>query len=70
MERAATADETKEIARLLREAMDAGSFGFTSTNAGQHIGYQGRPLACRLASNDEFRAYGNVLLRKGVVPPA
>ena len=61
MERAATADETKEIARLLREAMDAGSFGFTSTNAGQHIGYQGRPLACRLASNDEFRAYGNVL---------
>jgi N-acyl-D-amino-acid deacylase len=61
MERAATAEETKKIAGLLREAMDAGSFGFTSTNAGQHIGYQGRPLACRLASNDEFRAYGNVL---------
>jgi N-acyl-D-amino-acid deacylase len=53
-ERAATADETKQIAALLREAMDAGSFGFTTTNAGQ-------PLACRLASHDEFRAYGNVL---------
>ena len=60
-ERAATQDETKKIATLLREAMDAGSFGFTTTNAGQHIGYEGRPLACRLASNDELRAYGNVL---------
>ena len=28
-ERAATQDETKKIAALLREAMDAGSFGFT-----------------------------------------
>ncbi len=60
-ERAATPDETKKIANLLREAMDAGSFGFTTTNAGQHIGFQGKPLACRLASLDEFRAYGNVL---------
>ncbi len=60
-ERAATPAETKQIAGLLREAMDAGCFGFTTTNAGQHIGYQGRPLACRLASNDELRAYGNVL---------
>ncbi|MGE3849729.1 MAG: amidohydrolase family protein [Gammaproteobacteria bacterium] len=65
MERAATPEETKEIARLLRESMDAGAFGFTSTNAGQHIGYQGRPLACRLASQDEFRAYGNVLKEVG-----
>ena len=61
MERAATNEETQKIAGLLREAMEAGSFGFTTTNAGQHIGYQGRPLACRLASNDELRAYGNVL---------
>ncbi len=61
MERAATAQETQKIAALLREAMDAGAFGFTTTYAAQHIGYQGRPLACRLASNDELAAYSRVL---------
>lgn len=61
MERAATPEETATIAGLLRESMDAGAFGFTTTFAGQHVGYQGRPLACRLASHDELRAYGQVL---------
>lgn len=64
-ERAATLAETTQIADLLREAMQAGAFGFTTTNAGQHIGYQGRPLACRLASHDELRAYGKVLRELG-----
>ncbi len=61
MERAATGDETATIAGLLREAMEAGAFGFTTTNAGQHVGFQGRPLACRLADENELRAYSNVL---------
>ncbi|MFT4561870.1 MAG: N-acyl-D-amino-acid deacylase [Gammaproteobacteria bacterium] len=61
MERAATDDERGEIKGLLHEAMEAGAFGFTTTNAGQHVGFQGRPLACRLASEEELRAYCNVL---------
>ncbi|MGR8919435.1 MAG: N-acyl-D-amino-acid deacylase family protein, partial [Gammaproteobacteria bacterium] len=61
MERAATSEETETIAGLLRESMEAGAFGFTTTFAGQHVGYKGRPLACRLASHDELRAYGKVL---------
>ncbi len=61
MQRAATVEETNDIATLLRESMEAGAFGFTTTNAGQHVGYHGRPLACRLASHDELRAYGKVL---------
>lgn len=61
MERAATGDETATIAGLLREAMEAGAFGFTTTNAGQHVGFKGRPLACRLADDNELRAYSNVL---------
>ena len=61
MERAATLAETETIAGLLRDAMEAGAFGFTTTYAGQHVGYQGRPLACRFASHDELRAYGAVL---------
>ena len=65
MDRAATPEETTQIAALLREAMDAGAFGFSTTNGPQHIGYQGRPLACRLASRDELSAYGGVLKELG-----
>ncbi len=61
MEREATAVETTRIAGLLHEAMEAGAFGWTSTNAAQHIGYHGRPLACRNASRAELKAYCNVL---------
>jgi N-acyl-D-aspartate/D-glutamate deacylase len=64
MERAATADETARIRALLGEAMDAGAFGFSSTILNQHLGFQGRPLACRMASRDELKAYANVLKEK------
>ena len=64
MERAANADETARIAALIDEAMDAGAFGFSSTVLNQHLGFQGRPLACRNASTDELKAYANVLKRK------
>ena len=69
MERAATPDETRRIKSLLKEAVAAGAFGFSTTNIMQHIGYQGRPLACRLASNDELKAYCNALreLGKGAI---
>lgn len=65
MQRAANTGEIERIAGLLHEAMEAGAFGFTTTNAGQHVGYHGRPLACRMASHDELRAYGHVLKRLG-----
>lgn len=61
MERAATPAEMIEVTRLLREAMVAGAFGFTTTSAPQHLGYKGRPRACRLASHDELRSYSRVL---------
>ena len=64
MERAATAAETIQISALLAEAMDAGAFGFSSTVLNQHMGYGGRPLACRNASNEEYRDYANVLKTK------
>src|SRR6266849_1270894 len=50
MERAATPDETAQIKALLGEAIDAGAFGFSTTILNQHVGFQGRPLACRNAS--------------------
>ena len=64
MERAATAEETRGISALLAEAMDAGAFGFSSTILNQHMGFGGRPLACRNASPAEYTAYANVLKQK------
>ena len=65
MERAATPEETTQIAALLSEAMAAGAMGFSTTTLRQHIGFKGSPLACRLASNDELKAYANVLKKAG-----
>jgi N-acyl-D-amino-acid deacylase len=53
-ERAASDDEIATMRRLLREAMEAGAFGFTTTTSRNHVGYQGRPLACRNASREEL----------------
>ena len=68
-ERAATPGERAAIAGLLREAMEAGALGFSATMTKRHIGFKGRPLACRLADRDELRAYANVLrdLGRGVI---
>jgi N-acyl-D-amino-acid deacylase len=69
MDRAATAEETTRITALLREAVAAGALGFSTTIGKQHIGFRGRPLACRLASRDELKSYCNVLrdLGKGAI---
>lgn len=64
MERAATLDETKKISALLGEAMDAGAYGFSSTILNQHMGFGGKPLACRNASDEELKAYGDVLKQR------
>jgi len=53
-ERQATEDEIATMRRLLREAMEAGAFGFTTTTSRTHVGYGGRPLACRNAGMDEL----------------
>src|SRR6185503_3991777 len=65
MERAASGVELKEIKKLLGEAVDAGAFGFSSTLLNQHMGYAGRPLACRNASREELKAYCNALRERG-----
>src|ERR1700719_3076822 len=72
MEREATREETGKIAALLKEAVGAGAFGWSTTALPQHIGFKGRPLACRLASRDELKAYAGALreLGKGVIEVA
>jgi N-acyl-D-aspartate/D-glutamate deacylase len=65
MERAASGDEIGEIKALLKGAVAAGAFGWSTTAILQHVGYKGRPLACRLASNDEIKAYSSALRELG-----
>ncbi len=65
LERAASEEETLKIKNLLGEALDAGAYGFSSTLLNQHLGYQGRPLACRNASRAELKAYCNALRERG-----
>jgi N-acyl-D-aspartate/D-glutamate deacylase len=65
MERCASPEETTRISALLGEALDRGAFGFSSTLLNQHMGYQGRPLACRNASREELKAYCNALKARG-----
>src|SRR5271170_7926521 len=65
MERAANPEETQQISALIGEAMTAGALGLSTTTLAQHIGYQGTPLACRLASKDELKSYANVLKNQG-----
>jgi N-acyl-D-amino-acid deacylase len=65
MDRAATPDETAKIKALIKEAVATGAMGFTTSFIAQHIGYKGRPLACRQASFEEFKAYSNALKELG-----
>ena len=71
-ERAATKDETQSIADLLRDAMNAGAWGFSTTASRQHIGHGAKPLSARLASRDELSAYCGVLkdVKRGVIEMA
>src|SRR6266849_1087437 len=61
IERAATLEETVQIKALLAEAVGAGALGFSTTILNQHVGFEGRPLACRNADRGELQAYANVL---------
>src|SRR5262249_38128948 len=64
-DREATEDETREMARRLDDAMAAGAFGFSTTMLPNHVGHEGRPLACRNASAAELRALCGVLRARG-----
>jgi N-acyl-D-aspartate/D-glutamate deacylase len=68
-ERAATADETARMCELVREAIDGGAAGFSTSFSYAHRGVDGKPVPSRYAERDEvhalFRAAGRA--GKGVI---
>ena len=65
MDRAANSTEIDRMAGIFGEAMAQGAFGFSTTVIGVHVGYQGKPVACRNASNDEYLALCQELKKLG-----
>lgn len=55
-EREATPDELGRMQALVREAMDAGAIGFSTSQAATHHGSGGKPVPSRLASFEEIDA--------------
>jgi N-acyl-D-aspartate/D-glutamate deacylase len=68
-ERAAKPAEIEQMARLFREAMNAGAYGFSLSTIRRHMGFQGKPLASRLASKDELAALCHVMrdMNRGII---
>ena len=68
-ERAATPDEIATMQGLLRESLDAGAWGWSTTASWTHAGPSGEPVPTRLAENDERLALGRTLgeLNRGVI---
>ena len=74
-ERAATADETATMQRLLAESLEAGAWGWSTTNSPTHAGPSGEPVPSRLADDAERLALARTLgeFNRGVIeilPPS
>jgi N-acyl-D-amino-acid deacylase len=68
-ERAATGPEIERMVQVFREAMKAGAYGFSISTITRHMGFHGRPLASRLAGNEELAALCHVMreTKRGII---
>jgi N-acyl-D-aspartate/D-glutamate deacylase len=63
--RVATDDELAEIRRTMREALDAGAIGISTSQAPSHQGPFGKPVPSRFADERELRALLETLAELG-----
>lgn len=68
-ERASTPAELEAMKQITREAVEAGVFGLGTTTNTTHIGGDGKPVASRLALEEEFVELARVIgsYRRGVI---
>jgi N-acyl-D-amino-acid deacylase len=68
-ERPATPEEVERMRSIVREAMEVGAIGFSTSRQPAHQGAYGRPVPSRFAEVDEVDALASVLgeLGKGVL---
>ncbi len=68
-ERPATAHEVEAMREVVREAIEAGAIGFSTSRQPAHQGAYGRPVPSRFAEVDEVEALASVLgeLGRGVI---
>ena len=68
-ERAANAEEIAQMVELFRVAMTAGAYGFSLSMIARHMGFQGKPLASRLAGQEELTALCHVMreMKRGII---
>jgi N-acyl-D-amino-acid deacylase len=59
-ERRATADEVAQMQRLVAEALEAGALGLSTNRNERHMREDGKPVASRLADDDELFALAEV----------
>ena len=57
----ATPDEVARMQALVRDALDAGALGFSTNRNERHMREDGKPVASRLADDDELFALCDVL---------
>jgi N-acyl-D-amino-acid deacylase len=60
-ERAATPDEIEQMKDILREGLRAGAIGFSTNQNRRHMREDGRPIASRLATDEEILELAGVL---------
>lgn len=57
------------MVELFRAAMKAGAYGFSLSMITRHMGFQGKPLASRLAGYEELAALCQVMreMKRGII---
>ncbi len=68
-EREATPNEIVKMRALVSEGITAGAIGFATSKAATHVGYRGKPVPSRAASNEEMMSLMGALgdLKQGMI---